>query len=42
MGKPDALIKVAARYEVVKLISEEPSLEEIFLSYYSRDDSDAP
>ena len=35
LGKPDALIKAAARFEVVKLVSHEPSLEDIFLSYYS-------
>ena len=35
MGKPDALIKAAARFEVVKLVSHEPNLEDVFLSYYS-------
>ena len=34
IGKPDALIKAVAQYEVVKLISHEPSIEEVFLSYY--------
>ena len=34
MGKPDALIKAAARHEVVKLVSHEPHLEDVFLSYY--------
>ena len=34
MGKPDALIKAAARYEVVKLVSHETHLEDVFLSYY--------
>ena len=33
-GKPDALIKAVARFEVVKLASSESSLEDIFLSYY--------
>ena len=41
MGKPDALIKAVARYEVLKLVSLEPSLEEIFLSYYSEGEEDA-
>ncbi len=40
MGKPDALIKAAARFEVVKLISHEPNLEDIFLSYYSDDEGE--
>ena len=35
MGKPDALIKAVARFEVQKLVSHEPNLEDIFLSYYS-------
>ena len=35
MGKPDALIKVIARFETEKIISHEPNLEDIFLSYYS-------
>ncbi len=35
IGKPDALIKAVARFEVLKLISHEPNLEDIFLSYYS-------
>ncbi|MDA0643978.1 ABC transporter ATP-binding protein [Nonomuraea ferruginea] len=34
-GRPDALIKTAARFTVVHLASEEPDLEEIFLAYYS-------
>ncbi len=34
-GRPDALIKAAARYTVVHLVSAEPDLEEIFLTYYS-------
>jgi ABC-2 type transport system ATP-binding protein len=33
-GSLDALIKSAARFEVVNVISQEPSLEEIFLSFY--------
>jgi len=35
MGSLDALIKAAAQFEVVNVISHEPSLEEIFLAYYS-------
>ena len=41
MGKPDALIKAAAQFEVVKLVSHEPNLEDIFLSYYSEGEEDA-
>ena len=33
-GSLDALIKTAARFEVINVISQEPSLEEIFLAYY--------
>ncbi|GGL06875.1 ABC transporter [Sphaerisporangium melleum] len=36
-GRPDALIKAAARFTVVHLVSAEPDLEEIFLTYYSED-----
>ncbi len=42
IGKPDALIKTAARFEVVKLVSHEPNLEDVFLSYYGDGGSDAP
>jgi ABC-2 type transport system ATP-binding protein len=34
VGSLDALIKAASAHTVVNLISEEPSLEEIFLAYY--------
>ena len=34
VGSPDALIKAVANFEVVKLISHESHLEDIFLSYY--------
>ncbi|MEO3862472.1 ABC transporter ATP-binding protein [Acrocarpospora sp. B8E8] len=37
-GRPDALIKAAARFTVVHLVSAEPDLEEIFLTYYSGDE----
>jgi ABC-2 type transport system ATP-binding protein len=33
-GSLDAVIKTAARYEVVTVASEEPSLEDVFLTYY--------
>jgi len=34
VGQLDDLIKEAANYEVVNVISHEPNLEEIFLAYY--------
>ena len=37
-GSADAVIKAAARYPVVSLTSYEPSLEDVFLSYYETDD----
>ena len=36
-GPADPVIKTAARYPVITLTSHEPSLEEIFLSYYTGD-----
>ncbi len=41
MGSPDALIKAVARHEVVKLVSHEPHLEDIFLSYYGEGENHA-
>ena len=41
MGSPDALIKAVARYEVVKLVSNEPHLEDVFLSYYGEGENHA-
>ena len=41
IGRPDALIKAAARFEVVKVVSHEPHLEDIFLSYYGQGDGHA-
>jgi beta-exotoxin I transport system ATP-binding protein len=38
VGEIDPVVKAAARYKVVNIVSHEPSLEEIFLSYYG----DAP
>ena len=34
VGKLDAVVKAAARYEVVTMITHEPTLEEVFLTYY--------
>jgi ABC-2 type transport system ATP-binding protein len=34
-GSLDALVKAAARFEVVNIISHEPTLEEIFMTYYN-------
>jgi ABC-2 type transport system ATP-binding protein len=41
VGDLDAVIKAAARFQVVNLISHEPSLEDIFLAFYG-EPSDAP
>ncbi|MEA2647406.1 MAG: beta-exotoxin transport system ATP-binding protein [Chloroflexota bacterium] len=40
-GSPDAVIKAAARHPVLSLTSHEPSLEDVFLRYYT-DGADAP
>lgn len=34
MGSVDALVKAAARFEVLNIVTHEPSLEEVFLTYY--------
>ncbi|MBO3750932.1 ABC transporter ATP-binding protein [Streptosporangiaceae bacterium NEAU-GS5] len=34
-GRPDPLIKAAAKFTTVHMVSAEPDLEEIFLTYYS-------
>ena len=39
-GSPDPLIKKAAQYEIVNIVSEEPHLEDIFLAYYSESGGD--
>jgi ABC-2 type transport system ATP-binding protein len=39
VGALDAVIKAAARFEVVNVVSDEPALEEIFLSYYGGTDA---
>jgi len=36
-GSVDALVKAAARYEVVDLVSRRPDLEELFLGFYGPD-----
>ncbi|MFQ6116853.1 MAG: ATP-binding cassette domain-containing protein [Candidatus Bipolaricaulia bacterium] len=41
VGTLDAVIKAAAQFEVVNVISHEPSLEEIFLTYYGGGESHA-
>ena len=38
-GSVDAVIKAAACFEVVDIVSHEPNLEEVFLAYYSGDAS---
>ena len=40
-GPVDAVIKAAAKHEVVNVISHEASLEQVFLAYYKRGDDDA-
>ena len=40
-GTVDAVIKAAAQYEVVNVVSQEPNLEEVFLAFYSGDDGHA-
>ena len=40
-GSPDSIVKAAARFEVTKVITQEPHLEEVFLSYYGDGDPDA-
>lgn len=39
VGKLDDLIKEASRYEIINVISHEPSLEEIFLKYYEKEEA---
>lgn len=38
-GSIDPIIKAAAPYEVIDLISEQPDLEEIFMALYSREEA---
>ncbi|MFB3737955.1 MAG: ATP-binding cassette domain-containing protein [Candidatus Velamenicoccus archaeovorus] len=39
-GPVDAVVKAMGRFEVVDLESHEPSLEDIFLTFYGRDETD--
>ncbi len=42
-GSLDPVIKIAARHEVVNVVTHEGDLEEAFLGYYTGDgDDDAP
>lgn len=41
-GPLDAAIKTAARHPVVGLTAHEPTLEDVFLSYYERRDRSEP
>ncbi len=36
-GSPDELIKAAARYKILRLVTHEASLDDIFLTFYSED-----
>ena len=40
-GTVDAVIKAAAQFEVVNVVSQEPSLEDVFLAYYEGGDEHA-
>ena len=40
-GSVDAVVKAAARHEVLDLVSHEPSLEQVFLAYYTGESGDA-
>jgi ABC-2 type transport system ATP-binding protein len=40
-GPLDAVVKAAARFEVVDLASHQPSLEDVFLAFYGRGENDA-
>ena len=35
VGSLDSLVKAAAQFEVVNIISHEPTLEDIFMTYYN-------
>jgi len=41
VGSLDSLVKAAARFDVFNIISREPSLEDIFMTYYSEGKNDA-
>lgn len=38
VGELDGLIKKATNFEIINIVSHEPSLEEIFLKYYETED----
>ncbi|HZP90331.1 MAG TPA: ABC transporter ATP-binding protein, partial [Actinomycetota bacterium] len=40
VGHIDALVKAAARFEVIDLVSHQPTLEEIFLAFYGKGETD--
>jgi len=40
-GPLDAVVKTAAKFEVINIISHEPNLEDIFLTYYGGDENAA-
>jgi ABC-2 type transport system ATP-binding protein len=40
VGSLDALVKAAAQLEIVNIISHEPTLEEIFMTYYNEGKND--
>ena len=40
-GSVDAVVKAAALHEVLDLVSHEPSLEQVFLAYYTGESGDA-
>ncbi|WFE29659.1 ABC transporter ATP-binding protein [Solwaraspora sp. WMMD791] len=39
-GRADPLIKAASRHTVISLLAEEPDLEELFFTYYRREEAD--
>lgn len=40
-GTPDAIVKAAARFTVVDIVSHEPTLEDVFLKLYEGEAADA-
>jgi ABC-2 type transport system ATP-binding protein len=40
VGHMDAVVKAAARFAVIDIVSHEPNLEEIFLAFYGRGEGD--
>jgi ABC-2 type transport system ATP-binding protein len=41
VGEADALVKRAARHQVIDFVSEEPDLEELFFHYYTGEETNA-